>query len=181
MAKSHITKKQAKKTARRLAEQQVAEEVVYAYVDWWATKEIQRLVNHGTLVIVPQGNTGYRIGHLVATKENSHWLVTNERDTEKQFFSNKFSAVFYCLFECKKMYRKSADLLMQDQIVSRLENDSLFLKHKYKIAQETKNSFALDLCVARLSDVTPRLKYAQEELQKMIISAKYIKIWDTQP
>ena len=179
MAESHISKKQRKQKAYRLAQQQVAEEVVSAYLSWWAGQEVQRLINKGTLLVIPtDSGTGYRIGHFKTTKEGEWWKVTNERSSREMMFSGKFPAVFYCLFECKKLYKKSQELLNQDNIVRQLDNDSRLYRHKYKRACELKNSFAQDLWLARSSDVNPRLTTAQEELQKLINSAKYIKIWD---
>jgi hypothetical protein len=179
MAASHISKKQRKQKAYRLAEQQVAEELVAAYLGWWAAQEVQRLVNKGAVLVLPaESGTGYRIGYFKTVKEGEWWRVINERSSQELMFSGKFPAVFYCLFECKQLYKKSQELLNQDNIVRQLDNDSRLFRHKYKRACELKNSFAQDLWLARSSDVNPRLTLAQEELQKLINSAKYIKIWD---
>jgi hypothetical protein len=179
MVASHISKKQRKQKAYKLAEQQVAEELVAAYLSWWAGQEVQRLINKGTMLVLPaEKGTGYRIGYFTATKEGEWWRVVNERSSVELQFSSKFPAIFYCLFECKRLYKKSQELLYQDNMVRQLDNDSRLFRHKYKRACELKNSFAQDLWLARSSDVNPRLTAAQEELQKLINSAKYIKIWD---
>jgi hypothetical protein len=179
MAASHISKKQRKQKAYDLAQQQVAEEVVSAYLSWWAGQEVQRLINKGTLLVIPaDSGTGYRIGHFKTTKEGEWWRVISDRHSTELQFSSKISAVFYCLFECKNLLHKSQELLSHDTMVRQLDNDSRLYRHKYKRACELKNSFAQDLWLARSSDVNPRLTAAQEELQKLINSAKYIKIWD---
>lgn len=73
------------------------------------------------------------------------------------------------------------ELLAQDQTVRKLDQEYQMYRHKYKSASAAHNGFAQDLCLARLSDVGPKLTAAQEYLDKLINSAKYIKIWDKQP
>jgi hypothetical protein len=183
MAKSHITKKHRNKKlikqAQQLAEQQVAEELKFAYVDWWVKRELERLVANNVLIIHPEENKSYRIAYFKISQYGDVWHVTNERDRRTLVFSVKSSAVFYCLFEHKQYFDKSQELLIYDRSVQNLESNRKFLNHKYKQALEKKDEFAQDLCEARLSDVVPRLDNAKEQLQKILNSAKYIKLWDT--
>lgn len=176
MAASHITKKQA----RRLAELKVAEELFTTVLAYWTKQEVQSLVRSGTLVVLRIPN-GYRIGQFRMTAMNEMWHVTNEFNDLNYEFANKSAAVFFCLLECKLQYRRSKELLYQDAEVNRLEKDQRILNHKYKKACISKDTFGQDLYQARLSDTNPKLAFAREQLEKLIKSAKYIKIWDTQP
>ena len=76
------------------------------------------------------------------------------------------------------MYQSSAELLLQDTLLGKLESDEQFYRHKYTIALKKQDSFKQDLWQARLSYTTPHVNLAREHLQKMIKRAKYIKIWD---
>ena len=179
MAASHTTKKRIKKLARKLAEQEIAEELMATYLNWWTKQEIHNLVSTGTLVMLPQGQgQSYIIGKNSLEKLDNYWLVTSTQSDVKLLFKEKMSAVFYCLYEHKRMYHASREIWQQDDILRKLDNDQSLYRHKYKIACEKQNSFAQDLWQARLSDVTPRFQDARERLQKMINRAKYIKIWD---
>lgn len=182
MAVSHTTKKQRKKAAWQMATEQVAEEVVTAYLSWWTKQEIQRLISNGALVVYPAANgKGHYVCNSHVWKDGGWWRVQkNNSDTILTFFDRQ-AAIFYCLFDHKKMFQKSLDILQHDYTVRKLEQDQQIYKYKYKQAQETNNWFARDLWNARLSDVNPRLEQAEEQLRKLVNSAKYIKLWDTAP
>lgn len=176
MAASRITKKQA----RQLAEIKVAEELFTTVLAYWTRQEVQSLVRNGTLLVLRIPN-GYRIGSFRMTARNEMWYVTNEFNDLNYEFANKSAAVFFCLFEYKRYFQRSKELLHQDAEVNRLEKDQRILNHKYKKACTSKDTFGQDLYQARLSDINPKLAFAREQLEKLIKSAKYIKIWDTQP
>ncbi len=179
MAVSHSTKNRIKKLARKIAEKEIAEELMATYLNWWTKQEILHLMNKGTLVVLPaEQGQGYIIGRLRLHKANGCWSVTSDYRDKELVFADKMAAVFYCLYEHKHMFKSSHELWQQDAVLRKLDNDQKFYRHKYKIACEKSNGFAQDLWEARLSDVTPRLLNAQDQLQKMITRAKYIKIWD---
>jgi hypothetical protein len=182
MVASHITKKRRKQKAYKLAEQQVAEEIMTTYLSWWSKQQIQTLVNTGELIMLPLPNSnGYRINQYDVYPDSGAWAVDNKNNDKKILFSSKISAVMYCLLEYKKLYKRSIELRAQDQSVRRLDHDYQLYRHKYKSASAAHDGFAQDLYDARLSDVGPKLTAAQEYLDKLINSAKYIKIWDKQP
>jgi hypothetical protein len=182
MAALPITKKQARRLSTKLAELSVAEELFTTYLAVWTRQEVQDLITQGNLVVlnIPAKN-GYRIGKFEVADIGGAWEVTNSGNDNRVTFGEKKSAVFYCLLEYKNMYNRSKELLFQDNEVYKLELDQKLYRHKYKQACQSKDSFGQDLCRARLSDINPRLGYAREQLEKLINSAKYIKIWDKQP
>jgi hypothetical protein len=178
MAKSRTSKKQVKRMAYEMAEIQVAETLVNCYLTWWTKQEIQSLIKNGDLFILPLPNQGLQIAHFTITPANQLHEVQSGRSDKKLIFSDRLNALFYCLFECKKQFVYSAELLNQDELCRKLENDEKTYRHKYIMASSKKDYFQQDLCNARLSDTMPRLNFAREQLQKMIKRAKYIKIWD---
>lgn len=178
MAKSRTTKKQIKHMAYRMAEAEVVENLLNYYLTWWTKQEIQNLVQQGNLIIIPLENNGLQVAHFTILANNKSWTVKNSRSTTQFTFTEKLCALFYCLYEHKKMYKSSSELFLQDRLLSKLENDELFYRHKYTIALKKQDSFKQDLWAARLSSTTPCVNLAREQLQKMIKRAKYIKIWD---
>ena len=182
MVASHTVKKQRKQKAYQLAEQQVAEELMSVYLSWWSKQQIKTLVNTGQLIMLPlPSSNGYRINQFEVYPESGYWTTVNTNGDRKVIFSSKISAVMYCLLEYKKLYNRSMELETHDQMVRKLDQDYQMYRHKYKSASAVHNGFAQDLYNARLSEVGPRLTAAQEYLDKLINSAKYIKIWDKQP
>jgi len=183
MAKSRTSKKRNPKIlkkATQLAGIQVAEELTVAYVDWWMQQEIKRLISSNTLVILPApGGDTYQISTSTITKRKECWEVTSSRNDKIKIFSSRESAVFYCLFDYKKLYVRAQEISIYDSHVLNLETDRRFLKHKYMQAREKGQGFEMDLYEARLSDVVPKLEHAKDYLQKLLNSAKYIKLWDT--
>lgn len=178
MAKSRTTKKQIKRLAYRMAEAEVVENLLNYYLTWWTKQEIQNLVKQGDLVIIPLANNGLQVAQFSIVPEHKIWKVISTRSSEQLCFNEKLSALFYCLFEHKQMYRSSAELLLQDRLLGKLENDEQFYRHKYTIALKKQDTFKQELWEARLSSTTPHVNLAREQLQKMIKRAKYIKIWD---
>ena len=178
MAASHIIKKQAKRQARKIAEQQVIDELLDYYLAHWGRHELSGMIKQGEIVLLPIGPNAYQIGRFRLLHTHRTWEVQDTFNDKTFIFINKHAAVFYCLFEIRKRYHASRQLLEQDSVVKTLDSQSELYRHKYKRACEVQNSFAQDLFLARLSDVAPRLTIAKEQLEKMILSAKYIKIWD---
>ena len=182
MAASHTVKKRAKKLAHKLAEEQVLHELFDHYLVHWSKQELGSLIKQNKLIVLPLDNPkGYQIGRFQLWQQHKNWNVRDIINETTFVFYDKQAAVFYCMFEMLQKYNRSREIKYQDNWVNKLDQDHEFFRHKYKIAQQSKNLFAQDLCEARLSDIKPRLEFAQEQLQKMITSAKYIKIWDKQP
>ena len=182
MAASHTAKKRAKKLAHSIAEEQVLHELLDHYLVHWSKQELGNLIKQNKLIVLSLDNPkGYQIGRFRIWQDNKIWNIRDIINEKDFVFYDKQAGVFYCMFEMLQQYNQSRELKTQASWVKKLDQDHEFFRHKYKIAQQSKNSFALDLCEARLSDIKPRLEFAQEQLQKMITSAKYIKIWDKQP
>lgn len=183
MAASPTKKKQVKKLARNLAEKQVVADIMYTYLNWWTRQEIDRLVTSGELLLIPAEHGGYYVGkYLITQTTHSGWEVCDAWGDHIGYFSGCQIAVFYSMFEQKNWFKKATDLKRQDREFLKLDNDVKFYHHKYKQARATGSGFDVDLWEARLSDSTPRLDHAREELQKLVTSAKYTnKVWEKQP
>jgi len=178
MGTSRTKKRQIKKLAESMAVEKVMDDLMGAYVDIWAHKELDNLIKSGFLVFMPISN-GYQIGKYSIVKVSSgRWQVLNQwHETMAELFNNQ-SAVFYAIFEQQKQYSKSQELLLQDRIVGNLLSDYELYRHKYKRACSTQDAFGCDLCMARLSDLTPKLAHASDQLKKLVKLAKYNKVWE---
>jgi hypothetical protein len=178
MAKSRTSKKQIKRLAYEMAQAQVVENLFNFYLTWWSKQEIHSLVKNNSLVILPLDNNGLQIAYYTVFQRNNSWHVTSARNDKQFIFTDRMSAIFYCLFEYKKLYNRSAEILYQDNQLRKLENDEKFYRHKYSMALNKHDQFKQDLWESRLSEAVPKLNLARDQLQKMIKRAKYIKIWD---
>ena len=130
------------------------------------------------MFILPLPNNSLQIAHFTIKSVDRLYEVHSQRSEKIVIFSDRLNAFFYCLYEYKKFFVSSAELLNQDMLCRKLENDEKSYRHKYITACSKHDYFQQDLWNARLSDTIPRLNFAREQLQKMIKRAKYIKIWD---
>lgn len=178
MGALHTKKSKIKKVAKQMATIQVMDDLLHIYVDIWANQEIDNLIKTGTLVFIPI-EQGYQLGkHQLLKTDDERWQVIDPNGECRAVMYNCQSAVFYTIFEQKQQFSKSQEILLQDRIVGILLNDQRLLRHKYKQACASGDSFKRDLCIARLSDVNPKLTHASEQLKKLINLAKYNKVWE---
>ena len=62
--------------------------------------------------------------------------------------------------------------------VLRHKNDIVHYENSLKRAEKRADDFGISIYTARLEDAKLRLVSAQNQLQKSIKSAKYLKVWD---
>jgi hypothetical protein len=65
-----------------------------------------------------------------------------------------------------------------DREVTRLKNDLVHYEASVARAIKNKNSEKITIWDSRLFDAKIQLKYANDQLQKSLTSAKYIKYWE---
>jgi hypothetical protein len=186
MGTSHTSKKRRKKPTKNLVElanTQAATETIAQLLarllDKWTKSELSRLVANNRLVCIDLSKNLYRIGnHTLQKHKDQSWSV---RGIDGQFvhsFISKHAAVFYCLYESKRMYHKSREFLNMDAELDRMSKQVTEYVTYLKLAIEHKDTFKQDLYIARLSYAAPKLELLETNLQKSIISAKYSKVWE---
>lgn len=147
------------------------------YVLGWTKKEAQRLQRQE--VLITETNAGYLIGKQSITQIGTQWKVTNPFNEVIGMFTSKRSAITWTLLYETNRVRLAGTLVAQDSRVNKLQQDLLTYTIKRQRAVKSKDYFKADLFDARAANVKAELNYAQDDLQKTLNSAKYLKgIWE---
>ncbi len=184
MATSHTKRKRSRKRKqdRPLLDNPEINNVLSQTVKFlhtWTQREIHKLATDGNVVILPGKNkNSYLIGKYQLCRYNDTcWTVTE--DTKKiQDFHDRRAAVLYCLRTHNKYSKQFEETRMMDAEVGKLAQDIENYQLRSEHARKNKNWFLYDTMQARISELSSKLDYAQEQLEKSLKWAKYIKTQD---
>ena len=156
-----------------------AVEITARLLGEWTQRQVQQAsINDRTPYIWPLGAAGYIIGNRKVMSNKGYWAMLNTYNETQHIFDSKLSAVFYCLCDQTGKYRLAQNIKTQDVEVMRLKNDIVHYQSSVNRAIRNKKSDAAAIWEARLFDARLRLKTANDQLQKSLTSAKYIKYWE---
>lgn len=148
-------------------------------MDRWAFRELKNLSqSNKTLVCVPLSDRIWIVGKykIIQDRKNYYALYYNSELINK--FYHKKAAFVYAILEKIRNYSLSELILNNDQIYSRYKEKQDILLSKYRFYAKNKNFFKKSLIYAKLTDINLKVKLAQKELEKNLIQAKYVKVWD---
>jgi hypothetical protein len=169
-----------KRNKKTLADQRIdfAADVTTQYLKYWTDKELKRLtIDENLPVCLPLGNRGFLIGSYKVLSVGQHcWRVLDRNDELVHDFGRKLSAVFYCLTTQANKLNLARDIMTTDARVSRLEIDQDNYANSRKLNLKKKDYFRADLANMRYINNRYQLHYANEELEKTINTAKYLKV-----
>ena len=83
----------------------------------------------------------------------------------------------FCILEKLNFNNLSHQLLQTDNLIYRLSNELIVLKTKNQMYSK-KNIDKYFIVNSKLSEVKLKLDQAKKDLEKNLISAKYLKVWD---
>jgi hypothetical protein len=146
--------------------------------EWTEQQVLHHSINERTPYIWPLGKTGYAIGTCRILADHGYWQLQNAHHERIHIFDQKLSAVFYCLLEQKGRFRLAETVKKLDSEVLILKNDIVHYQSSVNRAIKNKRSDAAAIWEARLYDARLLLKTANDQLQKSLTSAKYIKYWE---
>ena len=147
------------------------------YIKHWAKEQAKQIANTD-LVIIP-ANWGFQVARYSVKEANGCWSVYNKYDELVNSFTSKQSAITWCLLEQSKMYSKSERLLSQDIKLGKLLQDHINYTRNRQRAIKKQDMFTVDVLDARIAETLVHLDYAKIDLEKTLISAKYLKgIWE---
>ena len=173
-------KSYTKNKNKTLADQRIdfAADVTTQYLKYWTTNELKRLtLNESLPVCLPLGNRGFLIGYYKVLSINQYcWRVLDHNDELVNDFGRKLSAVFYCLTTQANKLNLAREILTADSQVSRLETDQENYANTRRISLKKKDYFRADLANMRYINTRYQLHHANEELEKTINTAKYLKV-----
>jgi hypothetical protein len=149
------------------------------YISQWTEQELQTISKNERMPYIwPIEGVGYIIGHYRVLNNKGIWQVRDHDNELLYTFTEKLSAVFYVLCDVTKRYNLARNLRVADERVNRLRNDVVHYEASVKRAKNSKKYDNLDIWKARLQESNTQLQYANQELQKTLNSAKYIKYWE---
>lgn len=148
------------------------------YLKAWTDRELQHLVQNEKIpVCLPLGDRGFLIGqYQMRTLGNHTWRVLDNNQEFVHDFSRKLSAVFYCLTIQLNKLNLAREILTADAAVGKLEVDQDFYMHSIKNYTKKQDFFRVDLAKLRYIQAQHQLRFANQELEKTINTAKYLKV-----
>ena len=183
MAKSPTKRKRSKNKQRELLNHPQVNAVLTEAVKFlhhWTQRELHRLNSDGQVYILP-GRTkhDYLIGKYRLEKYNDHcWTVSRDNERVHDFYDRR-AALFYCMGTQGNRYTQRADeILMLDSIVGKLSSDQQHYAHSLIWARKHQNWLQYDTVQARMAEISSKLEYVQEQLEKSLNWAKYKKTQD---
>lgn len=161
MANSHIAKK--------LDKSKLIESYGLSRVTDWTKKELAEIQKNSKLpVCIALQNGDYMVATYKIVKVSGIlWTVD---DLE---FTDKRSAIFYCAMMHMAKATEAKELYSADVKVSRHESDKALFRVRLDSAHVANNQFKIDLYSSRYEEAKNSLKYAKQELEKIISKAKY--------
>lgn len=146
-------------------------ELASQYVRHWTKEQAQSIARH-ELVIIP-AVWGYQVGKYSVRERNQLWDVKNTFGETIKFFTNKRSAITWCILEQSGLFKTSDRLLAQDTRLSKLMQDSANYNYTKQLAIKKRDLFTVDVLNARIAETSVLLESAKNELEKTLNSAKY--------
>jgi hypothetical protein len=150
------------------------------FLHHWTQRELHKLNSNGQVFILPGRNKNeYLVGKYRLEKQNDRcWTVSNDEKRIHDFYDRR-AALFYCMGTQGGKYTPRADeILMLDTVVSKLSSDQMHYTHTLTCSKKQKNWLQYDIVQARLTEISTKLEYAQEQLEKSLGWAKYNKTQD---
>jgi hypothetical protein len=173
MAKSY-TKRKTSPTVRDMA---IVTDAASRYVHEWTRNETKSLLRT-ELLIIP-ADWGFQVGRYAVKSVDTAWDVYDAFNVQIGTFTNKRSAITWCLLYQTQKYKQSQRLLEQDSRLNKLTQDQTRYFYSKQRALSRKDMFAVDLYTARILKNMRPLEEARNDLEKTLNSAKYNKgIWD---
>lgn len=150
------------------------------FIHQWTHRELSRLNQDKQILILPGGaRDEYLIGRYRLHKQNDHcWTVINESNTLIQHFYDRRAALFYCLGAQGAYTSRAEEIRRLDSMLGKLCLDWGWYIRSLKTAKKEKNWHLYDTVEARISDISTKVEYVQEQLEKSLRWAKYKKHQD---
>jgi hypothetical protein len=182
MVASPTTKKSHEVLSKKQLEQvDQMIDIALGYIRHWKHKQLNQLHRHGHMIILPGSRKNeFTIGKYRMLGYNANcWTVWNHNNDRVHDFYDRRAAVFYCIAIQKNQFRDAQALLLADTEIGKLSMDRVFYERRLSQARREKNWMIYDVITARLTDTLIRLEPAQEQFEKNLRWAKYLKTQDT--
>lgn len=148
-------------------------------IESWANQELKYLsYKSNNLLCVSTGRNTWLVGHykIVRNKRKQFSVYSSTNLINK--FANKQAAFLFASMDKLHKFELSNRILNSDRAYSRLQEEIKVLIAKKQKYLKAGNYFKLSLIDAKLSDLLLRMYSATKDLEKNLIRAKYVKVWD---
>lgn len=148
-------------------------------IENWANKELKYIsYKYKSPICLPIGKNTWLAGRykIVRSKKKQYSLYSDSNLIHK--FCIKQSAFLYATMDKLQRYELGTRILNSDRVYGLLQEELEILIEKHKNYTNKKNSFKLTLIEAKLSQAQRKMTAARRDLEKNLIQAKYVKVWD---
>lgn len=147
-------------------------------LDNWIYKEFEKL-KYSTFPVCLEfdDKTLYIGGLFVKTLTKNMYQVYDPEKTIHIFYS-KYAAILYCLLIYAKHIKMADSILKHDIQVAKNYDDINFYNKLLNSVVKKKCSDDIAVITAKLHEAKCRYQHNIEELEKTIINAKYMKVWE---
>lgn len=147
-------------------------------LDNWVYKELEKLKHSNFPVCLEfDDNTLYVGGLFVKTVTKNMYQVYDQEKTIHIFYS-KLAAILYSLLIYAKYIKVADSILNHDIQVAKNWDEINFYKKLLDKLVKKNNSDDIAIITAKLHEAKCRYQHNVEELEKTIINAKYMKVWE---
>lgn len=146
------------------------EEYGFSRVNSWTRNELLALQKSSKLPIcMPLQDGSYFVATFKVEKISEVcWKV------EKLEFTDKRSAIFYCALMHLGKILDAQDLYRVDLRVGQLDLDKALFRIRLDSAHNSQDQFKIGLFSSRYEESKGKLRFAKQELEEIIATAKYI-------
>lgn len=142
----------------------------------WSQKELNKIKAEPKPFCLEHNKNHYSIGSFDVIIQKDGTAKVTKDNTLVHHFQNKQIAIFYSAYEKLQKYASSAELLAAD-------TELAFAQSKYDhFSQRIKSTAKLDkvdrdVRLAKFQESYFRFKKAKAEFKRVVLKAKYSKIW----
>ena len=142
------------------------------YIAHWIQHQLHAIKKNKKLLI-EIGTNNYLLGNYQIREQQSMWAVIYDKKLIHEFLSQT-AAFLYCLHHRSNEIQSAEYLRTLDQSLSTLINE----KQRYliRVRDSKLNENQRQLNRARLSETQQRINMLSNQIQKILIAAKYKKI-----
>jgi len=147
-------------------------------LDNWVYKELEKLKYSKFPVCLEFDDKTLYIGGLfVKTLTKNMYQVYDQEKTIHTFYS-KYAAILYALLIYVKHIKIADSILNHDILVAKNYDDLNYYGKLLKKLEKKSTSDDIAIISAKLHESRCRYQHNIEELEKTIINAKYMKVWE---
>lgn len=142
------------------------------YIAQWIQGQLKSLRKNKKLLI-QTGNNSYQLGNYRISQQDSGWVVIFD-DKFVHSFMSMISAFLYCLHHRSNEIQSAEYLRVLDQSLCSLNNEKQRYLSRVRNVKISESQRQLNR--ARLSETQQRINMLSNQIQKILIAAKYKKI-----